>query len=249
MKNLTLLALCVPLLVSLYATPASALNTPERLVYDVSWSGIKAGTAVHEVTAQDGELRLLYTVHSAGWLKPVLFIDYRTESVLARNGESALSGLPRLYREKIDEGKTHTLKEAQFDPARLKVETKDFLKNTEKSDPISTRTFDSLSSIYFIRSSELVPGKSIYFDMYDCKKLWNTEVQVVKREEISTPLGRFKTIQVKSLLKSGGVMARNGNVTFWLTDDSRRIPVRMTTKLKHGEFTATLVEGSYWPKS
>jgi hypothetical protein len=248
MKILAQLALSVPLLLSLSFSPASALTVPERLVYDISWTGIKAGTAVQEVTSQGGELRIVSTAHSAGWLNSFFKVDDRTESVLHRGTGAEMMGTPKFYREKINEGKTHTLKEAQFDHPRLNVNTKDFLKNTEKNHPISAKTFDSLSCIYFVRSSELVLGKSIFIDIYDCKRLWNTEVQVVRREEIGTPLGRFKTIVVKPLLKSEGFFARTGEVMVWLTDDSLRIPVKMTTKLKLGSITAELVGGSYWPK-
>jgi hypothetical protein len=247
MKNLALLALSVPLFVSLLAVPASALTVPERLVYDISWTGIKAGTAVQEVTSQGGELHIVSSARSAGWLNPIFAVDDRTESILHRGSGAETLGTPRFYREKINEGKTHTRKEAQFDLPRLKVDTKDFVKKTEKTHDISARTFDSLSSIYFVRSSELVLGKSIFIDIYDCKRLWNTEVQVVRREEIRTPLGRFKTLVVKPLLKSEGFFARTGDVTVWLTDDNLRIPVRMTTKLKLGSITAELVGGSYWP--
>lgn len=229
------------------AAPAFALTIPERLVYDVSWTGIKAGTAIQEVSTQGGELHIVSTVHSAGWINPFFPVDDRTESVLLKSGGPENLGMPRSYHEKINEGRTHTLKEAQFDSVRLKVDTRDFIRKTEKSDPISARTFDSLSCIYFVRSSELVLGKSLYIDIYDCKRLWNTEVQVVRREEISTPLGRFKTIVVKPLLKSEGFFARTGEVTVWLTDDRLRIPVKMTTKVKLGSITAMLVGGSYWP--
>jgi hypothetical protein len=247
MKNRTLTFLIVPLFLSLSLLPASALSVPERLVYDVSWTGIKAGTAVQEVSSQGGELHIVSTVHSAGWLSPIFPVDDRTESVLSRSSGSEALGMPKSYHEKINEGKTHTLKQALFDPVQLKVDTKDFIKKTEKSDPISAKTFDSLSCVYFVRSSELFLGRSLFIDIYDCKRLWHTEVQVVRREEISTPLGRFKTIVVKPLLKSEGFFARTGDVTVWLTDDSLRIPVKMTTKVKLGSITATLVGGSYWP--
>jgi hypothetical protein len=247
MNKMTLPFLAATLLAFTLVSAASALSVPERLVYDVSWTGIKAGTAVQEVSMQGGELHIVSTVHSAGWLTPIFPVNDRTESVLHKNSGSDALGMPKSYHEKINEGKTHTLKEALFDPVRLKVDTKDLLKNTEKSDPISAKTFDSLSCIYFVRSSEMVLGKSLFIDIYDCKRLWNTEVQVVRREEISTSLGRFKTIVVKPLLKSEGFFARTGDVTVWLTDDSLRIPVKMTTKVKLGSITATLVGGSYWP--
>ena len=241
MKKLALL--CILLSVTLLVSPASGLSVPEKLVYDLSWTGIKAGSAVQEVTAQGDELRIVNTIRSSGLLSAVFSIDDKTESVIS--GKSGL-GLPRFFREKINEGKTHTLKEASFDFKSLTVYTKDLLKKSEKSDTISAKTYDSLSSIYFIRSSELVPGQSILFDIYDFKHLWNTEVRVVKREDIRTPLGKFKTLMVTSQLKFQGVSARVGNATVWLTDDSRRIPVRITVKLKLGDITMTLVGGSYW---
>ena len=160
MKTLTKLALYVPLFVLGFVLPASALSVPERLVYDVSWTGIKAGTAVQEVTAQGGELHIVSTVHSAGWITPIFPVDDRTESVLTRGGVAEAIGMPKSYHEKINEGRTHTLKQALFDPTRLKVDTKDLLKKTEKSDPISAKTFDSLSCIYFVRSRRVTrPSK------------------------------------------------------------------------------------------
>ena len=158
-------------------------------------------------------------------------------------------GSPKAFKERISEGSFHTNKEAQFDLQRLKVSTRDFLKKVEKIDTISTRTFDTLSAIYFVRSVDLVPGRSIFIDIYDCKKLWNTEVKVLRREEIETPLGRFKTLVVRPVLKSEGLFARTGEVTVWLTDDRLRLPVMMTSKVKIGKIKATLVGGSYWPQS
>jgi len=246
MKKLALTALFVALLVNGFSPAASALSVPEKLIYEVSWSGITAGTAVQEVTSKDGELHIVYTVRSSGWLDTIFPIDDKTESVLSRGSGAEQFGTPRLFREKINEGKTHTLKEAQFDPAGLKVETKDFLKHTEKSDPLSAKTFDTLSCIYFIRASLLEPGKPLHLDIFDLKRVWNTEVRVVKREELRTPRGKFKTVVVRPTLRSEGVKPRTDYMTVWLTDDERRIPVKMIIKLKVGEFEAILVGGSYW---
>ena len=245
MKKWVLFALSAALLVALQVSAASALSVPERLVYDVSWTGMKAGTAVQEATLRDGELHIVYTVKSSGFLGTFFTINDWSESVLARSG-GAEFGPPRLFREKINEGKTHTSKEALFDQTQLKVETKDFLKNTEKSDPISATTYDTLSSIYFIRAGELAPGKSTFIDIFDCKRLWNAEVRMVRREEIRTPLGKFKTLVVTTQLKAEGVKPRPDYMTVWLSDDLLRVPVRMVIKMKMGEFTATLVGGSHW---
>ena len=62
MKTLAQLMVLVAVLFAAPAVPpASALGGPEKLLYEISWSGIKAGTAVHEVSARGDELRLVYT--------------------------------------------------------------------------------------------------------------------------------------------------------------------------------------------
>jgi len=230
-----------------FATTASALNANERLVYDVSWTGLKAATSVHEVTAKGNEMHIVSTTRSNPWLDTFFKVDDRAESIVTR-GSGNRFGAPKYSRNKIQEGKHRRLKEAHFDPQRLKVESRDLLEKTQQVDTISANTFDSLSCVYYVRTLDLVPGRSVHVDIYDFKRLWSTEVKVLRREEIVTPLGRFKTIVVKPMMKAEGYFSRSGDITVWLTDDALRIPVQMTTKVKIGKITATLSGGSYWPQ-
>ncbi|MBU5638538.1 DUF3108 domain-containing protein [Geomonas sp. Red69] len=225
------------LAVLLIAAPAAPLPVPEHLVYEVTWSGIKAGSALLEVAPQGEELRLTNTIRSTGIVAAFFKIDDRTESVITRAGK------PKFFRENKREGSYRAAREATFNFTSLKANSVDLLKRIEKSDAITPRTYDNLSSIYFIRSSELTPGQSISFDIYDTQRLWNTEVRVVRRQELKTPRGTFKTVMVTSRLTHNGEAAKVGNATFWFTDDSRRVPVRISTTMKIGEVTLTLVEG------
>jgi len=233
----------------LAAPSAFALTVPERLVYDVSWSGVKAGTAVQEVTERGDELHIVSTTHSAPWIKYFFLVDDRIESVLKKASAGSKLGMPLIYKERINEGKTHTHKEARFDEKDLKVVTRDYMKGgAEKVDRITDRTYDTLSSVYFMRGTDLVVGRTFHIEIFDCKKLWDTEVQVLRKERITTPLGTFNTIVVKPILKFQGIFARTGDVHIWVTDDAQRIPVKMTTKVKIGSITAMLVGGTYWPE-
>lgn len=243
MKKIAILAQCI-LLVTLAVAPVSAdLGGAERFVYDVSWTGIKAGIAVQEVTTKGDDIRIVNTIRSSGLVSAFFSIDDRTESILSRRGAQA--GSPRFFVENIKEGKFQTHKETRFDFSSLTARGTDFLTRTEIADPITLRTYDSLSSIYYIRSCPLEPSQTIFFDIYDFKHLWKTQVQVVRRERIRTSLGTFNTVMVTSQLKSNRIDAKAGNTTFWFTDDSRHIPVKIATKLKIGEVTLTLVGGSY----
>lgn len=232
----------------LVSQPAAAFPIPERLEFEVSYTGIPAGRAVQEVKIVGDEVHILSTARSAAWLKLFFPVDDRIESVLVAGSPPLNIGVPRLYRERIREGWTRFQKEANFDRQKLEVHTKDFLKKTETTQKITKQTYDTLSSFFFFRSMPLEVGKSYFIEIFDCKKLWNTEVQVLRREEVETPLGKFKTVLIKPLLKFEGIFARTGDMYIWLTDDERRIPVQMQSKVKIGSITATLVGGSYWPE-
>lgn len=229
------------------AAPGSAFPIPERLEFEISYAGIPAGRAVQEVTQVGNEIHIVSTAKSADWINLFFPVDDRIESILISGVPPLYIGVPRLYRERIREGWTRFQKDAVFDRQKLEVTTKDFLKKSETTQKISKRTYDTLSSFFYFRSVPLQVGTSYFIDIFDCKKLWNTEVQVLRREEIETPLGRFKTVVIKPLLKSEGIFARTGEMFIWLTDDERRIPVLMKSKVKIGSITATMVGGSYWP--
>lgn len=247
MKKIAILAVYAFLATLLSVSIASALTVPERLVYDVSWTGLSAGTAVHEVTGNGNEWHIVSTTRSNGFLNAFYSINDRTESVITRSEDNDRFGTVKSYREKLKEGRYRAQKEASFDQENLKVETKDLIKKTDKVDAIAPKTFDSLSVIYYIRSMDLEPGKSLHVNIYDCKRLWKSEVQVLRREEVDTPVGRFKTVVVHPVLKAEGYKGKPADVTVWVTDDALRIPVKMSTKMKVGTITARLVGGSYWP--
>lgn len=237
------------LLLSGLTTPATAFQVPERLEFELSYTGIPAGRAVQEVSEDDAGLHIVSTARSADWLRFFFPVDDRIESFLDSGTSPRSIGAPRLYRERKHEGRTITNREAHFDHQKLSVTTIDNRKKSEKQHAITTRTYDSLSSFYYLRTMPLQVGSSYFVDIYDCKRLWNTEVKVLRREELVTPLGRFKTIVVHPLLKSEGIFARTGDMFIWLTDDERRIPVQMKSKVVVGSITATLTGGSYWPKT
>lgn len=244
--KISVLIILAALLIPLHAFPASAFSNNEKLVYDVSWTGVKAATSVHEVSTKGNEMHIVSTTRSNSWIDSFFKVDDRAESVITR-GSGDRFGTPKYSRNKIQEGRHRRLKEAYFDPQELKVESRNLLEKSKRVDKISANTFDSLSCVYYVRTLELVPGRSVYVDIYDFNRLWNTEVKVLRREEINTPLGRFKTIVVKPMMKAEGYFSRTGDVTVWLTDDTLRIPVKMTTKVKIGKITATISGGSYWP--
>lgn len=225
---------------------AVAFPIPERLEFELSYIGIKAGYAVQEVSQDGTDIHIVSTARSADWLRFFFPVDDRIEAFLTSGSPPLSIGTPRLYKERKHEGKTRTNREAHFDRQKLEATSIDHRNKTKQRHAITKRTYDTLSSFFYFRTIPLQVGTSYFIDIYDGKRLWNTEVKVLRREELVTPLGRFKTIVIHPLLKSEGIFARTGDMFIWLTDDDRRIPVQMKSEVVVGNITAILTGGSYW---
>ncbi len=226
---------------SLYAV---TFSMPEKLIYDLTWTGFKAGTATLELKKEGNVVKIISTAQSASWVSAFYKVDDRVESTMLHKHPDSFFQ-PSCYRLKIREGKHIKDNEVLFDFDAGKAFYTDHIKNEKKEFGITPPVFDPLSGFYYMRSLELSIGKPSYITIFDNKKVWNVEVQVLRRERISLPVGLVKTIVVKPLMKSEGIFSRKGDILIWLTDDEKHIPVKMQTKVAIGSITATLVRGLY----
>ena len=107
-----------------------------------------------------------------------------------------------------------------------------------KPIPIEANTFDSLSSIYYIRLLDLNRSDPISLTVVS-RRLFPLSVVIRGRETITTPAGTFKTIRVEPQGPEG-LIGKGKTLTLWLTDDERKIPVQIKSKLKVGTLTGKL---------
>jgi hypothetical protein len=227
----------------------AAFSVPERLEFELSWSGITAGTAVLEVTRSADGIIITSTARSADWLSLLYKVDDRIEAEMSKGEEGRLFGVPRIYRENLHEGRSRFHKEVTFDHVGRTARIVNFLDKSTVNLEITPITYDSLSCFYYARLQKLEPGTSFFIDIFDGKKLHNTEVKVLRREELETVVGTFKAIVIMPVLQTKGIFSKTGDLYIWLTDDERRIPLKMQSKIGIGSITAALVGGSYWTDS
>ena len=240
------LSICLVMVAATFpAKAASAFIIPEKLVYDLTWTGVKAGTAVLELANDKDTIRVTSTANSVPWVSVFYTVDDRVETILAKGKSRIFVGQPQNYRLQLREGRHRRNKEIIFDHAEHRAVFIDHLGKERKEYAVGENVFDPLSVLYYVRTMKLAVGKSVYVEIFDSKKLWNVEVQVLRKERISTILGYTDTFVVKPLMKSEGIFNRKGEVFIWFTDDQRRIPVKMQSKVAVGAITATLVGGIY----
>lgn len=242
----------IPLiLVALLLCPlaAHAFSIPEKLSFDLQWTGISAGKAELEVRENGKQIQLISKATSAEWISYLYPVNDLIVSSLrkenARGKPANFVGSPQNYRAQVREGRHRRDKEFIFDQEGKRVTYINHVAGERRDFPIGGMTFDPLSSFFYLRTIPLETGKSVYINLFDNKKVYPLEVKVLKRETIETKLGAFRTIVVKPILKSEGIFSRRGDILIWLTDDEKRLPVQVKTRIAVGSVKATLVGGTY----
>ncbi len=101
---------------------------------------------------------------------------------------------------------------------------------------------DVLSSVYYLRLLPLEPGKPQYLINHEKKKVYDLKVEIYRRETIEVEAGTFRCVVIEPKIKGEGLFQKKGNLKIWLTDDSLRIPVQMTSEILVGHITAELIK-------
>lgn len=230
-------------LLSLFSSEAFSFKVPETLRYELTWAGIKAGEATLEISDDGRETKITSIARSAKFISVFYPVEDVVESRLS--ADPGANGHPLNYRLKLREGRHRKNKEVIFDRDNRKATYIDYIDKERKEFELPLSAFDALSGFYRVRTMKLEVGKSAYITVFDNKKVWDVEVQVLRKERVEVPAGTFDTIVIKPLLKSEGIFARKGDVYIWLTDDERRVPVLLRSKVKIGSINASLVGGNY----
>ncbi len=218
-----------------------AFHPGETLIYDISWSKIiSAGIATMEVkdeTMPDGKegLRFVVTGHSVGLVDKIFPVNDSVQSVFDPRLMQSLS-----YSLRESFGRKKRLRVVEFDHEQ-KTAVSRLNEDPPETLALPDQVQDGLSALYYLRTrEEFILGKHIDIDVLDSGKIWSVEIYILSREKVTTPAGEFDTIKVKTYPKYKGVFQNKGEVFIWLTDDSRKIPVLMKSKLAFGSFVFNL---------
>jgi hypothetical protein len=106
---------------------------------------------------------------------------------------------------------------------------------------VSAETQDVLSCFFWFRTMELTPGKDMVIKVAaDDMRSYELVVNVLRKERVSTLAGDFDCILVQPHLKYDGLFQQKGDVFVWITDDARRIPVKIQTNIAIGTININL---------
>jgi len=111
-----------------------------------------------------------------------------------------------------------------------------------QSYDVPPRVHDVLSAFYYARTQPLPEGGGFTLPAHDNRKSYDLEVKVIRRERVEVPAGTFSCVVVEPILKSEGIFKSKGRILVWLTDDARRLPVKVTSKVPIGSISVSLTD-------
>jgi len=224
---------------------ASALaSRQEKLSYQISMHGLPIGSAELEAKSDKGVTSITLRTRSNPALSSFYPVDNLVESQL-------VDGMYILSKVRQREGSYSADETFTINLRTRKV----FWFDLNHSKPVaatlpSDDVLDTLSGIYYLRNRQLQVGRTETLHIFDSETYAEVPVEVLRREEIRLPnLTKVATLVVRPLQKTAGIFRRTGELLIWLTDDERKVPVRIETSVPLGRVTAELVAAENKPQA
>ncbi len=211
----------------------------QSLVYEVEWRLWNAGTATLTLTSDGKLMRVAGTANSAGVVSTLYPVHDRFQSVFDARTFCSLN-LTRHTEEGFHARETliafnYAHNRSMLDETNLKNG-----QSKHQENDIPGCVTDVLSGIFYVASLPLDPDTTYTFPLNNGGPTVNISVRAEAREPVKTPAGVFNTIRV-SPQASAGPLKDKGRVWLWYTDDERRIPVQMRSRMFWGTLTLRLL--------
>jgi hypothetical protein len=219
----------------------NAFTVGERLVFDIGYSFIVAGEAVFSVPQAEmmngrEAYQILFTVESTPTFSWIYKVDDRYETIVDKEGI-----FPWRYTQRIREGKYRFDFAAEFDQINNTATTQ------KGSYSIPPYVHDAVSAFYYVRTldfSKSRPGEKTFLYNFYKDTSYTLAVKFLGRQQIEVDAGTFNCIIVEPMMKEGGLFKSEGRILIWMTDDERKIPIKVSTQVVVGSIDAELREYS-----
>ncbi|MEP7146083.1 MAG: DUF3108 domain-containing protein [bacterium] len=227
--------------------PQNAFKNGEKLTFEINFGFVTAGEAVMEIDPvfqivngrKCHDIRFyVNSTSSFDWVYKVKDF-YRTYV--------DMEGLfPWRFEQHIKEGTYQRDFEAIFDQQNLKAKTYTGEKEPKKFEGefnIPRYVQDAMSAFYFGRTidySKMNVNDEMILQNFYKDETFPLRIKYLGKETIEVPAGEFRCVKVEPLVQEGGLFKSEGSIVIWMTDDDRKMPVKVKTKVLIGSIDADL---------
>jgi hypothetical protein len=219
------------------ATPAERGSAPllidgEHLTFEILYGFVPAGQASLEVeghTTDEGEI---YRITSTATSNDVISLFFEVDDRIVADVDASTFE-PVYFEKRLSEGPFRKHESVVYQGGGV-------VRTDGRTYEVEPGTRDILSALYWLRGQDLTVGRDLAVRTFEGGKSYEARVKVLRRESVSTPAGDYDCVVVEPEVREGA-FAKTGAIHIWLTDDDRKVPVLMKSKVKVGSFVARLV--------
>ncbi|MGE3508011.1 MAG: DUF3108 domain-containing protein [Vicinamibacterales bacterium] len=215
----------------------------ETLTFDVSWSSyMVAGTAVTTVRERrsSSAASSAYYIVAEGKPLPLLSrlytLYYKMDTLL-----DTATLLPQQMTLYSEEGRRQRLGTTRFDrAARRAIFEMTGDRPVKANVTVPAQVQDGLSLIYAIRANALTAGTTLTYPILDEGSLYTVSLQASTTERVRVPMGEMNAWKLGVRIVGADGHQVGENVGVWISNDARRLPVKMQADLPVGTFMLAL---------
>lgn len=226
--------------------PNNSWGFGERLSFEISYGFITAAESFLTISPNPVVIngRETYEINFEVNSRPSFDIVYKVRD----NYKSYIDTrgiFPWKFEQHIREQNFKKDFEVFFLPDSAKVKTKtNNAEDREFKAPAYVQ--DIFSAFYYVRTLDLSKykdGDVISVETFNDDKHFPLSVKIIGRENVDVAAGEFKTVVVQPMLTEG-FTNKTSDIFVYLSDDERKIPVKVKMKIVIGALVAELTEYS-----
>ena len=213
---------------------ANRFEVGETLLYDIKFGFVTLGQAMMHVAGIDtirGEPTLHVVFAMKGGVMTIYRLHDRMDSWIGLSDFSS-----RRFVQDFYEGNSfrYTAWDIYPDSGYYREEGVDSVVTTSP-DPL-----DDYAFFYFARTLDLEIGRRYEFNRYFRPDRNPVVLEVLERDTLDLPAGRFSTVVVHPIIQGRGILAEGREARMWITDDDRRLVVQLKVKFPFGTLALRL---------
>lgn len=232
-------------LAAAYAVAAGSALGSEDLVYEFGWMGVPAAEASWRVSSANGESGPILAVEARARTLPRIDTLWKLRSQL----EATLAADPIVPSRFLlrDRGRRHTTETVlAFDHQAGEIDIRRERSGRPprmRHEPIEGQ-YDPVSAVFLLRSLPLEQDAVHSVEIQTRRERHRLDLRVIGRERVTVKAGTFDAVVLAPTLREveGGATVRwLRRARLWVTDDDRRVILKLTSDVFIGEVRTELV--------
>jgi len=243
-KSVLIIAICL-INLSVLAQSEKAYEAGEWFKFRIHYGWFNASYATLEVKDEVYENKDVFHVigkgKSTGLLDLFFEVDDNYQTYIDKNTE-----LPLRFIRKINEGGHTKDKEIFFDQHNNIAKVHDKKYKKLKSFSTKNGVQDMLSVFYFLRNKidrkGIQPGDEIILDLFFDDENYRFKTVFLEREVVKTKFGKVNCLKFRPYVQADRIFEEEESLTFWVSDDENKMPIKIKAELAVGSLEADLEE-------